>query len=203
MKTVDLRPLHGRALELTSTVIDQVRPGDSGRPTPCPPWDLHALLAHMIGQNHGFTAAVESGEDVAVTAFAPRRYVQRPGAEWQASCDRIRGVFARCDLERPVLLPEISTGQRFPAATAIGFHLLDTVVHGWDVATSLGVPYRPDDDLVAVTLRLAELVPDGANRERPDAAFAPAVPVADDADRWLRARAILGRNAGVNTARPA
>jgi uncharacterized protein (TIGR03086 family) len=195
--------MHSRALALTSTVVDQVRPGDAGRPTPCPPWDLQALLAHMIGQNHGFADAVESSADVPVTAFAPRRYAERPGTEWKASCDRILGVFARCDPRRPVLLPEISTEQRFPAATVVGFHLLDTVVHGWDVATSLDVPYRPDDDLVAVTLRLAELVPDGPDRERPNAAFRPAVPTADDADPWLRALARLGRSAGTNTARPA
>jgi uncharacterized protein (TIGR03086 family) len=195
--------MHSRALTLTSTVVDPVLPGDAGRPTPCPPWDLRALLDHMIGQNHGFADAVEASEDVPVTAFAPRRYGKRPSAEWKASCDRILGVFARCDPQRPVLLPEISTEQRFPAATVIGFHLLDTVVHGWDVAASLDVPYRPDDDLVTVTLRLAELVPDGANRERPHAAFGPAVPVADDADPWLRALALLGRKASANTAGPA
>jgi uncharacterized protein (TIGR03086 family) len=98
-------------------------------------------------------------------------------------------------MRRPVLLAEISVEQRFPAALVIGFHLLDTVVHGWDVATSLGVPYRPDGDLVAATLQLAELVPTGAARERPGAAFGPELPVTAEAGPWPRALALLGRSA--------
>ena len=41
-------------------------------------------------------------------------------------------------LERRLWLPEIRDGMRFPAETAIGFHFLDYVVHGWDVARSTG-----------------------------------------------------------------
>jgi uncharacterized protein (TIGR03083 family) len=72
---------------------------------------------------------------------------------------------------------------------------LDTVVHGWDVATALGVPYRPDDELVATTLELARAVPGGAAREQPGASFAPAV-TGDTDDPWVEALRLLGRDAG-------
>jgi hypothetical protein len=93
-----------------------------------------------------------------------------------------------------VLLVEISEEMRFPVATAVGFQLLDTVVHNWDVATALGLPHRPDDELVAATLAVARRVPDGPNRRVPGAAFAPARS-APEVDDWARALALVGRDA--------
>ncbi|MDT7636721.1 MAG: hypothetical protein QOC83_1009 [Pseudonocardiales bacterium] len=207
MEIIDPRPLHRRALELATGMVDRVGPADATRPTPCPPWDLSALLGHMIGQNHGFAAALEisteistgisteisTEADVSVSAFAPRPPGPDLVSEWKASTDRLTAAFDGADLARPVLLPEISEQFRFPAAMVIGFHLLDTVVHGWDVATALGLDYRPDDELVASTLRIAEQVPDGPVREQPGASFAPALPVPDGTDPWHRALALLGR----------
>jgi uncharacterized protein (TIGR03086 family) len=199
MEIIDPRPLHRRALELATSLVDRVGAADATRPTPCPPWDLSALLGHMIGQNHGFAAALEistesgAAADVPVSAFAPRPPGPDLVSDWKASTDRLTAAADGCDLARPVLLPEISEQFRFPAAMAIGFQLLDTVVHGWDVATALGVAYRPDDELVANTLRIAQQVPDGPVREQPGAAFAPVLPVPDGTDPWHRALALLGR----------
>jgi len=41
----------------------------------------------------------------------------------------------------------------------VGFQLLDTVIHTWDMATALGTKFRPDDELVDATLSQARLVP--------------------------------------------
>src|ERR1700754_3328401 len=116
MKTMTL---HHRALELTSELVGAVQPADLGRPTPCAGWDLAALLAHMIGQNRGFADALRGGTDVAAYAPVPDLLdaVAQPGTD-------------------AVLLPEITTAQRFPVPVVIGFQLLDTVVHSWDVATA-------------------------------------------------------------------
>jgi len=35
-------------------------------------------------------------------------------------------------------LPEVRAGITVPAPIAIGFHLVDYVAHGWDVARTLG-----------------------------------------------------------------
>lgn len=193
MHIIDARPLHRRALDLTSAVTDRIRPADLARSTPCAAWDLEALLGHMIGQNYGFAAAARGPEDAPLAAFAARPPGGEPAAEWRASAAHIADAFADADLERPVLLAELSAEQRFPAWVAIGFQLLDTVVHGWDVATALGVPFAPDQELVTATLRVAEAVPTGAAREHPDASFAPVLPTADGADDWHRALALLGR----------
>jgi uncharacterized protein (TIGR03086 family) len=91
-------------------------------------------------------------------------------------------------LEASFALPEFGPDAVFPGAMAIGFHFIDYVVHGWDVAASLGVPYVLPDDVVDAALPLALLVPDGKEREAPDAPFSHAVhgPVATNLDRLLR-----------------
>lgn len=188
----DLRPLHRRALGLSRTVIARVHPGDLTRSTPCAGWDLLALLGHVIGQNHGFAGAIEA-PDAPLGAFADRP----PPPDgvltaWQASADHLADAATAAPLDRRVLLVEISRETRFPVATVIGFHLLDTVVHTWDIATALGERFRPDTELARATLAGARQVPDGPVRQRAEAQFAPALPHAGH-DPWQQALALLGR----------
>lgn len=68
----DLRPLHRRALEVAGGVVSEVEPMGLSLPTPCVGWDLHTLLGHIIGQNHGFAEAVGTAE-APRQAFADRR----------------------------------------------------------------------------------------------------------------------------------
>ena len=71
-------------------------------------------------------------------------------------------AFADADvLDAPFALPEFGPGAVFPGAMAIGFHYVDYVVHGWDVARTLGRSYELPADVVAAALPLALLVPDG------------------------------------------
>lgn len=189
----DLRPQHRRAAEATVAVARQATPADLARPTPCGDWTLADLLVHMTVQNHGFAASAEGrGGDLAIWQAGPPG--ADPVADYAAATNHVLAAFASEGvLDRPFLLPEFTT-QPFPAAQAISFHFIDCVVHGWDVAQSLGVPYVLDADVLRAALPVAEAVPDGEVRTRPGAAFGPAVPTepADDPlDRILR---LLGRS---------
>jgi uncharacterized protein (TIGR03086 family) len=187
----DYRAMHRRAIGVASEYVTGIGDEALGSPTPCAGWDLGALLAHMVGQHHGFAAAVRDG-DAPVEAYAPRDVTGRIAAEWQESVDVLLAAFATADLDRPVRLVEISTDRRLPAGVAVSFQLLDTVVHTWDVATALGAEFGPDPELASTTLALARLVPQGDGRLRPGAAFAPVVTAASD-DDWTQALALTGR----------
>jgi uncharacterized protein (TIGR03086 family) len=194
MQTIpDERPLHRRALGVAGSMIDRVGPQDLERSTPCAPWNLRTLLAHCIGQNHGFADAVDSG-DAPAEAFAHRSFAPEGLASaWQRSADRLTWAFAAAQLDGPVRLVEISRETSFPVAVVVGFQLLDTVVHTWDIATSLGLGFRPDDELVEATFLQAQRVPSTPEvRQRQGAAFAPVLPF-DGADHWEEALALLGR----------
>jgi uncharacterized protein (TIGR03086 family) len=184
-----------RAVEATVRAVAQVTTADLARPTPCSGWTVADLLAHMTVQQDGFADAA-SGIDTDLARWAPFPLGESAPAEYLAACARVIVAFAESGVaDRSFLLPEIRDGGRFPAVLAIGFHLVDNVVHAWDVAASLGIKTTIAPDVLAMALRVAEAVPDGAERSRPGAAFAAAVPgrSADLLDQTLR---LLGRDPG-------
>jgi uncharacterized protein (TIGR03086 family) len=71
---------------------------------------------------------------------------------------------------------------------------VDDVVHGWDVARSLGRPYQPEPDLLAATLPVAQAVPDGDLRIQGLVPFAPRIPAAGDAGVLDQILSLLGRS---------
>ena len=150
---------HRRVMESSVAIVSHVTPRDLERPTPCTGWTLRHLLAHMIGQNYGFAAAADGhGHDRGV--FADRPVSDLPASDYATSARRvIRAFGAPALIEGNMYLPEVRGGLTFPASTAIGFHLVDYVAHGWDVAKSLCVAAEFDEDALQLALTVAEAVP--------------------------------------------
>jgi uncharacterized protein (TIGR03086 family) len=98
-------------------------------------------------------------------------------------------------MDREFALPELSADRTFPGRQAIGFHFVDYVVHGWDVARTLGLAYELGPGLLTAALDITRGVPDGESRLRPGAAFAPRVAFAGGGplDEIV---ALLGRRPG-------
>lgn len=185
----DLRPLHRIALDDADALVAGITPDDLGRPTPCAAWDLGDLLGHMIGQHHGFAAAVRDGSAPTV-AYASRPYT---AVHWAESVHTLCDAFAAADPDRTAVLVEIAP-DALPLRRVVGVQLLDTVVHTWDVARALGREYVPAAELVAVVAAVAAAVPDDERRDRPATAFARSFPARGTA--WDGALARLGRSPG-------
>ncbi|MFD9686203.1 TIGR03086 family metal-binding protein [Kitasatospora sp. NPDC001309] len=189
----DIRPWDRRALRITEEIVDRVEATDLDRPTPCSEWTLHKLLAHMIGQNHGFAAAAE-GVRTERADWADREFGDDWAGAFRDSSARVARAFAREGvLDTEFWLPEVRGGQMFPARTAIGFHFVDYVVHGWDVAAAIGVPAAYEAELLDAVLPYVEEVPDGSNRLQPGSSFRPGL-ATGSTDRLDRILAMLGRS---------
>lgn len=192
----DLRPLHRVAVLRSVEAVGAVRPSELDRPTPCAEWTLADLLAHMTVQHRGFAAAArghgadESVWDVGTVADAVR--ADPVGAYTAAAHDVLDAFAADGITEATFALPEFGPDATFPGALAIGFHLVDYAVHGWDVAASLGSPFELPDDVVTAVLPLVMAIPDGDVRDTAASPFDRAVnpSAATDFDRIL---AHLGR----------
>jgi uncharacterized protein (TIGR03086 family) len=174
---------NSRAVRASVRVVALINDVDLARPTPCAGWTLGDLLAHMTVQHDGFAAAA-AGDGADLGRWQTRRFdPETLVAEYVLAAGRIIDAFNDPEvLDRQFFLPEISTRAMFPARQGIGLHLLNCLVHGWDVARALGVPYEPDSDLVNTALTIARTVPDDGSRLRPGASFGPA----------LRALAVTG-----------
>ena len=192
----DVRPFHRVAVMNSVRLVDSVRPADLDAPTPCAGWKLIDLLAHMTIQHRGFAAAARGfGSDPEVwrADAVVDAVIADPGGTYAEAVNDVLTAFADgAVLEAGFALPELGPDAIFPGIVAIGFHFVDYVVHGWDVAESLGVPYALRAEVVDAALPLAHLVPDGEAREVPDAPFTHAIdaPVSTNLDRILR---YLGR----------
>lgn len=176
-------------------VVDQIRDDQWDLPTPCTAWNLRQLLHHMITDNRGFAAAAD-GETEDTSSWYDETFGPDLRAEYAASADRVVAAFgADGVLEREFWLPRIHPDLRFAAPRAISFHLLDYIVHAWDVAASIGYPLVIDDDLVKVARDItAREVPDHPRRQRPEAGFRPPVPPPADATDQDLMLAELGRH---------
>jgi len=143
----DLAERHDDALTAARAVLHPVGTPDLPRPTPCRGWNLRTLTEHMIGQNEGFATAIAGG-DADVTAYTPRPVADPAGLmqAWDESVGHLQAAVDAADPHQPVRLVEIARVATVPAAAAVGMHLLDAVVHTWDVATawaSATGPNRP------------------------------------------------------------
>ncbi|WP_035799070.1 TIGR03086 family metal-binding protein [Kitasatospora mediocidica] len=190
-----IRTAHLRALALVQPVLDAVRPEHLDLPTPCAQWTLRRLLAHMLGQNHGFAqAALGRGADPAVWVDLEVGDDQ-VGPAFAASADELGAAFGKAvEAGDTLLIPEILPGHAFPAEQAIGFHLVDTLIHGWDVAATVGAPLDCPDDLAALLLGITRQVPTTAEARAPGRAFAPVVEPAGEPTVFDRALGLLGRD---------
>lgn len=198
MNTIaDLRPSHRIAVRTSVDVVSAVTTDDLQRPTPCAGWDLGDLLAHMTVQHHGFAASARGhGADLAVwdRASVVDAVSRDPAGTYASAAADVLEAFAADDaLTASFALPEFGPGATFPGEMAIGFHFVDYVVHGWDVARSIGATLDLPNDVIAAVLPLALAVPDGEFRAIEGAPFQPAIGD-DDAAGLERILLHLGRS---------
>jgi uncharacterized protein (TIGR03086 family) len=181
-----IKEFDARAVRDTIAIVAKVSADDLTKPTPCSEWTLAELIAHMTAQHNGFAVASTGASD-------PEAWTVKPAnvTAYREAAERVIAAFAASTARR-FPLPEI--GGEFAAAQAIGFHFIDYLVHGWDVAQAIGIDYTPEPDLVAAALPIAEAVPDGNERRQPGSAFAPSVATPQDASAWDRILAMLGRS---------
>lgn len=194
----DIRPLHRIAILASVDVVTTVTVDDLPTATPCAGWNLADLLTHMTVQHRGFAAAARGhGDDEAVwqADTVVDAVAADPAGTYAAAAADVLDAFAGNDvLDASFALPELGPGVPFPGAMAIGFHHVDYVVHGWDVARTLGRSYQLPADVVAAAASVAFVVPDGDFRSADGAVFGPAIQTTEQASDLDRVLAHLGRS---------
>ncbi|WP_431234339.1 TIGR03086 family metal-binding protein [Mycolicibacterium psychrotolerans] len=188
---------HRSAILRSVAVVDTVQPADLDRPTPCAGWDLSDLLAHMAVQHRGFAAAARGhGADLdhwrAESVVAEVR--RDPARTYAEAADDVLDAFSADGVDdASFALPEFGDNAVFPGSVAMGFHFVDYVVHGWDVAASLGVNYELPTDILAAAMPLVLAIPAGEIRLLDAVPFGPAIDPVDGAGDLDRILHHLGR----------
>jgi len=186
-KIMDLLELDNRASSGMEAIIAGVSPEHWEATTPCPDWTVRELVIHVVAGNVKYER-IAAGEDWR-PGVPDVDLGDCPAVKYRKTVDAMLDAWRRPGaLERNIELPR----GRGKAEIALWIHLGETLVHGWDLGSSLGQRPVFDDHVVEASLAAYKswLPP-----TRPDAGFfADATAVADDAEPIDRLAAYLGRD---------
>lgn len=181
---------HSQAAAAFARRVAAVRPEQWDAPTPCTEWDVRALVGHLVDEHRwlvpllGGRSLEEAGHHLAGEPVG-----DAPAQAWEAVLAEAGPAVERADLGATV---HLSYGDA-PAAHYLSELTTDVVVHGWDLATALGIDPDPEPDLVAAVLAWVEPRSGGL---ADTGLFDPPQPVDDDADALTRLVALTGRRPG-------
>jgi uncharacterized protein (TIGR03086 family) len=174
------------AFDRAATIIAAVPADRYGAPTPCPEMDVRTLINHMVGGNRMF-ARTARGEELDLTLMDEDLIGDDPVAAYRAS--------ARDALEawqRPGVMDETLGFAGMPGSLVVRLHLIEELVHGWDLARATGQDPTIDAAVSERALATMQQVPTEMLRSGP--AFGAEVPIAADAPAGDRLVAFLGRD---------
>lgn len=152
--------------------------------SPCEEWTTRDVLDHVVSTQRQFLTerGFELGEAPDLAAD--------PVAGWRRHVDDVTPIVE--DAEKMATEYESYFGPATVGDTLERFHVLDLIVHRWDLATGAGLRTTfSDDEMDKVEADIAAL---GESLHAPGVC-GPAVPVADDADRQTKLLGEMGRTA--------
>lgn len=175
-----------RAYTSTAHVLAHVEPEQLDDATPCASWKVRDLINHIVGGAYLF-GAVARGEPP-----APGPDVADDDASASLADASVSAVAAFREpgvLERMVPSP---MGE-MPGAAFLQIAVLDSFVHGWDLARATGQSTDLDPELAAELIDYARGLPDALRGPDGEASFGPAVEVPESAPAADRLAGLLGR----------
>ncbi|MCX5128368.1 TIGR03086 family metal-binding protein [Streptomyces sp. NBC_00347] len=177
-----------KALNHTTGLLGNVTPDQYGRPTPCEDFDVRALTNHLLAGNPYYvTLAQGGGPDFSLFA---RDQIgdEQPGDVYARGAKEVLAAWqTEGALGRQMPVPGGGTGPRI-----VDLHLLEAVLHSWDLATATGQDRTGDPD--AVQAAFAGWYGNFPDEIRPATGMlGPSKPAAADAPTADRLAAYFGR----------
>ena len=177
-----------RALDQTAEVIASIPADEGGLTTPCPAWDVDALIRHLVEQDlRNFLISARGGtpdwqapaadmDDDWTTAFGLRAGQLREA--WQAA-----------DLDQ---LTDLPGGRQAPLRARADQQIAELAMHSWDLAKATDQHADLDPELAEYALAWSHQMLRPEFRG-PDKAFGFEIPVAADAPAYDRLAGWFGR----------
>jgi uncharacterized protein (TIGR03086 family) len=176
----------------TGSIVAGVREDDLPRSTPCVEWDVSTLLDHLIADLDVFNR-LATGEPLdLVTAIDPKapenaaRATPGPAHQFERLADESREIWSR-----PGALEQTykTSQSELPGNALVMITLIDTLVHGWDLAKATGQDTEMPDEVAEAALAFTMRMMKGRR-----VGFGDPVPVPEEASVTDRLVGWLGRN---------
>ena len=189
--TTDHRTDLIRSYEQAARILAATAPDQLGRPTPCPEYDVAALVDHIVGAGWR-AAALGRGEAPAGHDFPHVELADAPGQLRRAGEE---AAAAWADDARLAATTTMPWGQTYTGATLVDMYLAELAAHACDLASATGQIDRLDPVLAGPALDAARamLEPEYRNIMGPGSPFGSEVTPPPDATDWERFAAFMGR----------
>jgi uncharacterized protein (TIGR03086 family) len=164
------------ALEVTEGIVAGVRPEQAHLATPCPKYEVTQLMDHLVGFAANFADKANGVTPPADPATAVAG--DDPQAAYHEAGARLVAGYR---------------GGAVGDATPVGIVLMETITHGWDLATASGqpAPYTAASVAAALDTGRAMLSPDYRGEDKP---FAEEVEVSSTASALDQLVGFMGRD---------
>jgi len=170
-------------------VVGNVPPHALDTPTPCGDWDLRTLLNHTILWTSYSAERRAHGESVA-EELMNKDFTADPGFREDYARQIGKAVTAWSAPQAWEGKLNVM-GDATPAADVGAMLLMETALHGWDVARATGQEFRTDEQTATA---LEDIVQAQAELFRKYQGFADAVEPPPDATDFERALTLSGRD---------
>ena len=186
---MDVQTMFKQAITLAGRVILEIDTADWDRPTPCSEWDLKQLVNHMVYEVLWIPDLL-AGKTVAEVGnkYDGDVLSLSPAESWNHATIKAREAVDGMEQSRTVALSHGNV----PAEDYIREVSGDVVIHGWDVARSLGVLYEIPEELLQ---NMWGYIEPRAESYQNSGLFAPPVPVPEDASLQTKLLGLVGRKA--------
>ena len=191
METKNLSAEMAAASAEAARVVGNVPGNALAARTPCGEWDLSTLLNHTILWTSYSAERRAHGESVAEDLMN-KDFTADPGFREDYARQISKAVQAWSDPQTWAGTLNVM-GDATPAADVGAMLLMETALHGWDVARATGQEFRTDDQTATA---LEDIVQAQAELFRKYQGFADAVEAPENATAFERALTLSGRDPG-------
>ncbi|HZU73489.1 MAG TPA: TIGR03086 family metal-binding protein [Acidimicrobiales bacterium] len=191
MPSTDRRADLVRSYENAAVVVSSLEPGQLSGPTPCPEYDVAALVDHLVGAGWR-AAALGRGEQPGADEFPHVGLAEAPDQLRQAGKEAEAAWSDDSRLAATITMP---WGETYTGETLVNMYLAELAGHAWDIASATKQLDRLDQELATAALEGARamLKPEYRNMMGEGNPFGSEVTPPADATAWERFAAFMGR----------
>jgi uncharacterized protein (TIGR03086 family) len=189
---MEMTEMIARAYRWTGDRVAAVKTIDLEQDTPCDEWDVQHVLTHLVADVDSFNRVL-SGEPVdLMTATDPETSDITASINGDAAAafgEAAQRSLALWTKEGAIEQTYKTSRSELPGAMLANICLVDTLVHGWDIAKATGQQTEMDADLAEAAYAFTEKAMQGKRM-----GFAEPVPAPADATPTETLVAWLGRD---------
>lgn len=183
----DPRPLFRGALGWAGDLFAGVRAEQLTDPTPCPEFDVRALLGHLASTVDRGRVIGEGGD-----VYTVPECLSSPDDEWPGTLNAVTQRYWKVWSDDALLdTPVTAPWGTFPGRAAVLVSLNEVLVHGWDLAAATGQNAEADPQMAQAAYEVMQRVLPASPRE--GLPFGPVVDAAPGAGPTERLANWCGR----------